>query len=160
MIHRKIVMTLLLMLSLAGAWAQSNVPRLVVWQKSGEKAYFDLDKLPETSFGGGVLTIKSSTATISYQLSNIVRYTYENVTATGIATLPSAYSVKISERGEAVSFQNLKPGTTVSLYDLGGMLLEQYTADDLGLLTISTHNRPSGVYIVKANNETIKLLKP
>ena len=44
--------------------AQTGVPRLVVWQKSGEKAYFDLNKLPETSFGDGMLTIKSSTATI------------------------------------------------------------------------------------------------
>ena len=153
------MLTMLLMLTVIGAWAQSNVPRLVVWQKSGEKAYFDLDKLPETSFGGGVLTIKSNTATISYQLSNVLRYTYENVTATGVEFMPSAYSVKISEQGEAVTFQNLKPGTVVRLYDLGGILLEQRTADDLGPLTITTHDRPSGVYIVKANHETIKLLK-
>ena len=155
---RLIILPILLMLTM-GARAQSGLPRLVVWQKSGEKAYFDLNKLPETSFGGGVLTIKSSSATISYQLSNIVRYTYENVTPTGIESMPSAYTVRISEYGEAVSFQNLKPGTTVRLYDLGGILLEQRTADDLGPLTITTENRPSGVYIVKANNETIKLLK-
>jgi hypothetical protein len=37
--------------------------------------------------------------------------------------MPSAYSVKISEQGEAVTFQNLKPGTVVRLYDLGGILL-------------------------------------
>ena len=36
--QRQIMLTMLLMLTVIGAWAQSDVPRLVVWQKSGEKA--------------------------------------------------------------------------------------------------------------------------
>ena len=60
---KTIILTILLMLTTLGAWAQNGKPRLVVWQKSGGKAYFDLDKLPETSFDNGILTIKSSTAT-------------------------------------------------------------------------------------------------
>ena len=71
--------------------AQEARPQLVVWLKGGEKAYFDLDKLPETSFGDGLLTIKSSTSTVSYQLANVLRYTYLNVQSTGIDDMPSAY---------------------------------------------------------------------
>lgn len=142
-----------------GAAAQDDASRLVVWQKNGEKAYFDLATEPETTFGGGVLTIKAGTASVSYQLSNILRYTYENVKVTGIETLPSTYSVKVSERGDEVTFRNLKAGTLVNLYDLSGVLLEQRTSQDLRPVTISVVNRPTGVYIVKSGNETIKLLK-
>lgn len=73
---KTIILTMLLVLTTLGVWAQNGKPRLVVWQKSGEKAYFDLDKLPETSFADGILTIKSSMAAISYQLANVLRYTY------------------------------------------------------------------------------------
>lgn len=140
--------------------AQAAGPQLVVWLKGGEKAYFDLAKLPETSFADGLLTIKSSTSTVSYQLTNVLRFTYENVKSTGIEELPSAYSVKISELGESITFRNLKSGTIVKLYSLGGMLLEQHAAKDSEPLTITLKNYPSGVYVVKAANETIKMLKP
>lgn len=134
--------------------------RLVVWLKNGEKAYFDLDKLPETSFGGGMLTIKSSTSTISYPLGDVLRYTYDDNGASGIEAMSSAYSVKISEEGETITFRNLKPGTVIKLYNLGGVCLEQRTAEGPEPLTISIQNRPSGVYVVKADHETIKLMKP
>ena len=158
--QRLFFLTMLLIFITIGAGAQSDSPQLVVWLKGGEKAYFDLDKLPETSFGDGLLTIKSSTSTVSYQLANVLRYTYENVQSTGIERLPSAYAVKISERGESITFRNLKPGTIVKLYSLGGMLLEQHIAKDSEPLTITLQNHPSGVYVVKAANETIKMLKP
>jgi len=151
---------MLLMFISIGTRAQNDSPRLVVWLKSGEKAYFDLNKLPETTFGNGLLTIKSSTSTVSYQLTNVLRYTYENVQSSGIEGLPSAYAVQISEQGESVTFRNLKPGTIVKLYSLGGVLLEQHTAEDSNPLTITLQNLPSGMYVVKAANETIKMLKP
>lgn len=158
-VMRTLVALILCAVSLPAA-AQSDSPKLVVWQKNGEKVVFDLDKRPETTFGGGVLTIKTTTATVSYQLSNILRYTYENVKETGVETLPADRSIKINERGDEVTFRNLKPGTVVSLYDLGGLLLEQRKAESLNPLTISVRNRPGGVYIVKSGNETIKLMKP
>ena len=67
------------MLTGAGAWAQSAA-RLVVWQKGGEKVYFQLADLPETTFEDGQLVIKcEGQAAVYYQLENILRYTYEGV---------------------------------------------------------------------------------
>lgn len=157
-VSRALVALILCAVSLP-SMAQSDSPKLVVWQKNGEKVVFDLDKLPETTFGGGVLTIKTTTATVSYQLSNILRYTYENVKETGVELQPADRSIKINERGDEVVFRNLKPGSVVTLYDLRGQLLEQRKAESLSPLTISVQNRPGGVYIVKSGNETIKLLR-
>lgn len=93
---RRMLLALCLLVGTLTAAAQSDSPKLVVWQKNGEKVVFDLDKLPETTFGGGVLTIKTTTATVAYQLSNILRYTYENVKETGVELQPADRSIKIT----------------------------------------------------------------
>lgn len=148
---------LLLWLMTVGAMAQTT-PRLVVWQKSGEKVHFQLSDLPETTFEDGLLVIRTSKTTVTYQLENVLRYTYENV-ATSIDLLPSERSIEVSREGDAVTYRNLPEGATVSLYSANGMLIEQQTACDGQPLTISVSQRPSGVYIVKAGKETIKLLR-
>ena len=66
------LLAMLLMFSL-GMWAQQAKPRLVVWQKSGEKVYYDLADQPETTFEDGLLIIKTKSATVEYQLTNILR---------------------------------------------------------------------------------------
>lgn len=149
---------MLLLLAPLFARAQSSA-HLVVWQKSGEKVYYQLATLPETTFENGQLVIKcEGQAAVYYQLENILRYTYENV-ATGVDLLPSERSIEVSRDGDAVTYRNLPEGTAVSLYSAGGMLLEQRKAGDGQSLTISVANRPSGIYIVKAGKETIKLMR-
>lgn len=141
------------------ASAQNRTPRLVVWQKSGEKVYYLLADLPETTFEDGLLIIKTRNTTAEYQLENIVRYTYEGV-PDGVDLLPNERSVVVNEKGDAVTFQGLRDGTVASLYTTGGVLLEQRTAADGKPVSFSIKNRPSGVYIAKAGTETIKLMKP
>ena len=141
-------------------FAQIDTQRLVVWQKSGEKVYFDLAELPETTFEDGLLVIRSSKTTVSYQLENILRYTYEGVKSTGIDLQPSERIVSIAKDGDGVTFRNLPDGTSVSVYSANGTLVEQRTATAGQPLSISIAQRSAGVYIVKAGKETIKLMKP
>ena len=150
---------LLLMLAMT-TWAQNVAPRLVVWQKSGEKTYFELNEMPETTFEDGLLVIRSSKASASFQLENILRYTYEGVSPSAIDLLPSERAVIIAKDGDGVTFRNLPDGTSVSVYSANGMLVEQRTVTAGQPLTISIAHHPAGVYVVKAGKETIKLMKP
>ena len=143
-----------------GAWAQTETPRLVVWQKSGEKVYFELNDMPETTFEDGLLVIRSSKTTVSYQLENILRYTYEGIDITGIDLQSSERAVIISKNGDSVTFRNLRGGSTVNVYSINGVLVEQYTATANQPLIISVAQRTSGIYVVKTDKETIKLVKP
>jgi len=149
---------MLLLLAPLFARAQSSA-RLVVWQKSGEKVYYQLATLPETTFENGQLVIKcEGQAAVYYQLENILRYTYENV-ASGIDMLPNEHSVEVSREGDAVTFRHLPSGCVVNLYGTNGVLLQQLTARTGQPLTISVGQRPAGVYLVKAGSQTIKLMK-
>ena len=158
---RKILFIMMALVLPMVASADDETQRLVVWLKNGEKVHFDLAQLPETSFGGGVLTIKTNTTVVAYQLANVLRYTYENIKVVDeVAMLPNEHSVQVNAEGDAVTFRNLKDGTLVSLYDLSGQLLEQHTAEGLRPITVSIRNRHRGVYVVKCDSESIKLMRP
>lgn len=155
----KLSLTLLL-LFFAGLTMQAQTPKqqLVVWQKNGDKVRFDLAELPETTFKNGQLVVTTSKTTVYYQLENILRYTYEGV-KTAIDLMPHERSVVVSRDGDAVTFENLKAGTTVSVYAANGTLVEQLTAAEDQPLRCSVSSHPNGVYLVKAGSQTIKLLK-
>ena len=159
MIKKTLILISLLACSI-GNIAQTTTQRLVVWQKSGEKVYIDLAELPETTFEDGLLVIRGSKTSVQFQLSTILRYTYEGISNTGIEQLPDGRSISIAKDGDSVTLRNLSEGSTVSIYSANGTLIEKQTAQSGQPLILSVNNRPSGVYIVKAGKETIKLLKP
>ena len=127
MIKKTLILISLLAWSI-GSIAQTATQQLVVWQKSGEKVYFDISELPETTFEDGQLVITTSKATVYYQLENVLRYTYEGIKS-GIDLMAGERSVSISRKADAVTFHNLPQGTVVSLYSANGVLIKQQTAD-------------------------------
>ena len=155
---RNLIIAVLLLASTA-TWGQT-AKRHVVWQKSGEKVYYDLADFPETTFENGLLVIKTNRATVSYQRENVLRYTYQGFVPTGIDQLTNERTVTVSREADTVTFGNLPEGSTVSLYAANGVLLEQTRIDNVKTFNLSIKDRPSGVYIVKAGKETIKLTRP
>lgn len=153
------ILSLLFAFVATATWAQGVSKRLVLWQKSGEKVYFDLNDMPETTFENGMLVIKTNNASVQYHLENILRYTFEGTGNTGINLQPSERSISISQTGDEVTMRNLSEGTTVTVYAANGTLLEQRTVSGRSPFTLSVAQRPAGVYIVKAGSETIKLMK-
>ena len=152
------ILTVLLLLSWLMAMADEPKSRLVVWAKDGTKTYFDLAENPKTTFKDNDLVITSESMTVNYPLEQVLRYTYELV-STGIESISLEKTVRISQRGDALTLENLKPGTAVSLYTVDGKLVMAHAAGDSRSVTISLSDRPSGVYIVKANDVTCKMLK-
>lgn len=141
------------------AQAQDRTQRLVVWQKSGEKVYFDLDEEPETTFESGQLVIKTTKATVYYQLENVLRYTYEGI-ATAIETLKlRPGEVVFRQSRDQMTLDGLAAGTVISVYTLDGRLIETQTATDGQTAVVTFANQPVGTYIVKAADATYKFLK-
>ena len=133
-------------------------PKLVVWLKSGEKVVYDPAESPETTFSGTQLIIRTAKATVNYERKNVLRYTYESVYS-GIELQPGERRVQIDREGYDITFRGLPSGTVGKIYTVNGMLIDQVKVIDGQPLSLSLQNRPSGVYIIKAGTETIKLLK-
>lgn len=156
---RKLFIMLLLILTGMGAKAQDATQRLVVWQKNGEKVYFDLAEEPETTFENGMLVIKTTRTTVYYQLANVLRYTYEgNITdVDGIQLHPG--EVRFMQGKDQMAFDGLPGGIDIEVYTLDGHLLQTQKTKKAQQTVISIANRPAGTYIVKVGDATYKFLK-
>lgn len=133
--------------------------KLVVWMKSGEKVYFNLSEQPETTFGSGKLIITTSKSTVNYNLPNVIRYTYEG-------TMPAISSAKLkpgelrySQGNDMMQFDGLPAGTRLELYSEDGTLLSVEEAETDKPAVVSLSGMPSGTYLLKANDATIKFEK-
>ena len=129
--------------------------KLVVWLKDGEKVYYDLEESPKTTFTGSDVIITTDVVTVSYPMEQVLRYTYDLAT-TDIENLKEN-EIHISQHGNSLGFENLKSGTVIKVYSIDGTLKDSVSAG--GSVTVSLDNYSSGVYIIKVNGMTYKVLK-
>ena len=135
----------------------TNAQRLVIWQKDGSKVSYDLDELPVTTFTATALVITTKTATISYPLATIYRYTYEGVPE-GIDD-EKVVGINIFHDGDNIIVKGLPYGKTVGVYRVDGMQLLAKRSDGSKQTTLSHSKLPAGVYVIKADNITYKFTK-
>ena len=156
---RLIALSLLLTLSITAMWAQNENQRLVVWLKGGQKVYHDLSDQPETFFSNGMLWLKTDKVSVSYPLTDVLRYTFE-----GPMTAIESPSVRPGEmrflRGkDAMAFEGLPEGTILEVYSLDGKKLSTVKALNGQRTVVSLANHPSGTYIVKMGDASFKFIK-
>ncbi len=134
--------------------------RLVVWQKSGQKVYFDLTEEPETTFEDGNLVIRSSRTTVSYPLTNVLRYTYEGGTITDVGDVKMRPGeVRFLQNAEQMAFDGLQDGTILEVYTLDGVKIKTVKAQGGQRTVVSLADQAAGTYIVKAGEATYKFMK-
>ena len=128
---------------------------LVVWQKSGNKVYYDLSENPVTTYSDGYLKITTSSMSVSYPLEDVLRYTYIT-NSTGIMQ-PEA-SVKVKQGRNSITFFNLKQDTKVNVYGTDGKLAKTVIVNSTET-TVNLSELPLGVYVISANGATYKLAR-
>ena len=134
--------------------------RLVVWQKSGQKVYFDLTEEPETTFEDGNLVIRSSRTTVSYPLTNVLRYTYEGGTITDVGDVKMRPGeVRFLQNAEQMAFDGLQDGTILEVYTLDGVKIKTVKAQGGQRTVVSLADQTAGTYVVKAGEATYKFMK-
>ena len=131
------------------ASAQGDTQRMVVWLKGNQKVYHELSDKPETSFSDGLLWLKTDKVSVSYPLTDVLRYTFE-----GPMTAIDSPSVRLGELRfmegkDAMAFDGLPEGTTLELYSLDGKKLSTVKALNGQRTVVSLANHPAGTYIVK-----------
>lgn len=134
--------------------------RLVVWQKSGQKVYFDLTEEPETTFEDGNLVIRTSRTTVSYPLTGVLRYTYEGGTITDVGDVKMRPGeVRFLQNAEQMAFDGLLEGVTLEVYTLDGVKIKTVKAQGGQRTVVSLADQAAGTYIVKAGEATYKFMK-
>lgn len=135
---------------------QADDAILQVWFADGQVMSINLNDNPRTTYNDGNLVIQTDKNSVTYPLEQVRRYTY--VTSTGIESSPSI-SAAFTNDGETLTFTGLKPHTPISLYNVAGVLLKTFESNDRSKTVISASHLPVGVYVVKVNGGTYKIMK-
>lgn len=151
---KKIILYILFLCALT---ASAQEQCLVVWQRNGQKVFYDLEEEPHTTFAPGRLIITTSALRAEYALSDVLRYTYEGIT-TAIDNSEIG-GMGFSQRGDEIAIHGTAQGTAAMLYDLYGHLLDSTISDGHTPLHFSLAGRPTGTYIVKLGDQSLKFTK-
>lgn len=147
---------LLFILSLI-AFAGTATAQHMVVETAGGNEVFTLDNLKQITFNGTTVNIEQSNgAKSSASMGNIKRIYFDDMSS--IADI----NAQGGDLVEYISFDeiaiNSEAGSMVTVYSLTGAQLLTRRIDTQGE-TISIAALPQGIYIVKANGRTTKIIK-
>ena len=144
---KKILFTLLMLAGLVSARAEGSA--LCVTRTNGQVAYYILSEKPVVTFGETTMLIVTSNVSTEYQRTEVENFTFVDKKAiTGIA--------QIGEGNTVFQYQDNTirgAGGAIQVYNSQGKLVKQ------GEGIVSLDNQPQGVYVVKMNQQTIKVIK-
>lgn len=131
---------------------------LIIWAKNGTKVAYALAEKPKVTFTETDLVIMTKGVEVSYPLESMARFTYEEDSETSVTEL-KAHDVSFKTNGESLLFPELKANSNVSVCNLNGTLVFQKTIMQNGEYVFPLSNLDAGVYLVKVNNLTYKIVK-
>jgi hypothetical protein len=154
------ILSLLLALVATTMRAADKQNTLIVLTKDNVLHQFVLADKPKVTFEGTQLkvTCEKASASASFNLSDIIRFTYAGKDASGIDEM-TVNPTEISMEEGVLVISQMKANSTVNVYSMDGKLVRQLTAQRAGTYRLSLSSLPAGVYIVKADTITYKITK-
>lgn len=155
----RLIFLLLLSISFASLKANDRYTLCIsVHSKDGSNVLYALEEKPKITFTDVDLIITSTGIQVSYPLKDMARLTYENKEVTGIKKIHDD-KVSFTHDGESIIFPCLKAKDIVSLYAINGTLIFTKNISTDGEYAFSLSDIEKGVYIVKVNSLTYKIMK-
>ena len=147
---------LLFIISLLAIAGTATAQHMVV-ETAGGNEVFTLENLKQITFNGTTVNIEQNNGTTSSaSMGSIERIYFSDLSS--IADMPAQSGNLV----EYISFDeiaiNSEAGSTVAIYSLTGAQLLSRRIDTQGE-AISIAGLPQGIYIVKANGRTTKIIK-
>lgn len=155
---RRLQLLLLMLLALPIGMLADSQNTLVVKLKNGAETTFFLKDKPNVTFEGTDLKVVSNKETVTFALSDVLRFTYVKKDASGIDETV-VDPTEVSYDGGVLVISQLKRGASVDIYSLDGKLVRQLKAYRSGTYRLSLSELPTGLYLVKADNITYKIMK-
>ena len=135
-----------------GVWRQT----IIVATLDGTTMEYLIDKETKVKLEKPNLVIETENVVLNYELENMkqVRYGKKFVT-TGIQNVQNDQPFKLED--ETLFFKDLPENSQVGIYTTDGKAVVSRQCS--GDASLSLNSLPSGMYIVKINNESYKILK-
>lgn len=157
---KKILAALCAIFAIAGARAEYYDYHFVVLNLTDSQTVeFAFADEPVATFDGSdlVITTDGGINKVAYGTEEIARITFREMPS-GVEKT-EAVSLRISVRGDVLHISGLAEGAGVKVYALDGRLVVSAAAGADQTAVADLSGLPSGVYAVKAGNESFKFIK-
>lgn len=154
-LKNKFLAFLLLSAAAVSATAETQ-PALVVEMRSGENVAFCFEECPKIRFVDDSLVVNTNLYQFSYAASAVQRYVFGTADPSAI-NAPTAGGDIIN--GDQLTLNLGKAGATASVYAADGRVALSATAGNDGTVNLSLASLPTGVYLVKSDSFSTKILK-
>jgi hypothetical protein len=152
---RKFYSLLFVLLAVPMMLAAESLNCFVVTLANNQQVFYPLNEKPVLTMKDGVFTLTTTETQASYDFSNVKEFTFgalaDNISSTVIS--------RFEQREGVFVFTGCKAGASISIYDLQGHLVASQQAGNDGCVQVLVAHLPAGVYAVKSDNVSIKILK-
>jgi hypothetical protein len=140
-------------------FAQDKVPGIIVELESGKKVEYALSSSPRLTFDGNIITLTAEGVKVEYVPSEIAKVKMGSVSpSSGVEEQKSTQETIKLDDG-FIRLTGFSKYLEVRIYNIGGSHTATYRTSADGLLLIPMSSLPTGISIIKAGQQTIKITK-
>lgn len=150
----------LVLLGMGGikAEAQSSVKGIVIEMAGGKRTEYALTETPKLTYNDNTVTLTTTKGSVEFTATDIVKVVLTDIRATSIDAVETEQrSFQLSN--DEVRMSGLAADEIVKLYNVGGKLLSTWRAASSGELIIKLSDLKQGIYIIKANQQSLKVTR-
>lgn len=155
---KKFIITLVMVSVAVSAMFSATPTHVVVWGTSGEVNYFALADRPEVTFRGNELIITMGGNQNDLAIPDVEKFTFSSG-PNSIDEIGLTSQVVISFTGDEFGMTGLRPDTRVEFYTTDGRLALAFEADSEGCVSGSVGTLASGIYLIRTETKSFKILK-
>lgn len=155
---KRIALSFLMAVVALSSWAE-DINAMMLHLASGKQVICLLDEKPIVTFSGDELVLTTHMNKVSYQSSDVLKFTYLYVDAVSVNQVGAQQSM-FSFRGNTLSVTGVESVSQIAVYSVDGMLVASGTADRNGAASIVLPEQPGMVYVVKTSIANFKITKP
>lgn len=136
-----------------------DVNAMMLHLASGKQVICMLDEKPVVTFGADELILTTHMNKVSYQSTDVVKFTYLRVDPTGVSQVGMAQNM-FSFNENTLSIAGAEPDTQISVYNVDGVLVASAMTNKKGAVTVTLPAQSGKVYVVKSSIANFKITKP
>ena len=132
---------------------------LTICQKDGQQFSFGFEDKPVISYTDNDLVLKTAKTEIQYPLSSLSKILFTDTETSSAPIKMDKADVQLLLDNYVVSITGAKAGVNVTLTGSDGKAVGTYKTDSEGSVTFSIADLSQGLYIIKSDDLTCKILK-
>lgn len=155
---RTIVAFLALFFTISSIANTDQTEELVIWLKNGEIIQLELSDSLKTFFSKGNIIVESESTVFQWPIDSIIKYTYI-LPSSSVETANANSDIKISCLNDILTIVTTKPGMSVKLWAIDGVLINYWDSNNESKMSISLSGYTAGIYVLEINGFSHKIVK-